>query len=240
MMNTTTSRLLTGASTLMVAAGLISLGLTPAAAHVSATSTSTAAEGYTQITFSVPNESDTASTNKLEITLPTDTPFASVRVKPVEGWTAKITEEKLPEPVTIGEGAITEAVSTITWSADEQHAIGPGQFQTFTVSAGPLPAEGTEIRMPVTQSYTDGRTVAWNESAVEGQEGPQRPVPSLVTTAAGADQHAAAQPTGEASTTQASATEASTSTGLGWAGLVAGLLGLVAGVIALIRTRRTR
>ena len=115
MTNTLTSpRLITGTSALAVAAGLTALGLSPAAAHVTANATSTAAGGYTQITFSVPTESDTASTNKLELTLPEDTPFASVRTKPVDGWTAEITEAELPEPVQVGEGAITKAASTIT------------------------------------------------------------------------------------------------------------------------------
>lgn len=244
-----TSRTVTTGSVLLLAAGLTALGLSPAAAHVSASSTSTAAGGWARITFTVPNESDTASTEKLEVRLPTDTPFSSVRVQPVEGWTAELTEEELPEPVQVGEGAITEAVTTITWTADEEHAIAPDQFQTFTVSAGPLPAAGTTLVLPATQSYTDGRTVAWDETAAEGEEEPQRPAPSLTTTAAEGEGHAhgagAGDSSAEASGTEASAAEASSTAGtsagsaLAWAALVAGLLGLAAGVVALLRTRRT-
>ncbi|MFI7580989.1 DUF1775 domain-containing protein [Kocuria kalidii] len=247
------SRTATTGSALLLAAGLTALGLSPAAAHVSASSTTTAAEGWARITFTVPNESDTASTEKLEVRLPTDTPFSSVRVQPVEGWTAELTEEELPEPVQVGEGAITEAVTTITWTADEEHAIAPDQFQTFTISAGPLPAAGTTLVLPATQSYTDGRTVAWDETHAEGEDEPQHPAPSLTTTAAEGEGHAHGAGSGdpsaeaaaaEASGTEAPATEASstegTSTGsaLTWVALVAGLLGLAAGVVALLRTRR--
>ena len=182
----------------------------------------------------MPNESDTASTRRLELRLPADTPFASVRIKPVEGWTAEVTEEELPEPVQVGEGAISEAASTVTWTADDEHVIDPGEFQTFTISVGPLPAEGTTLLLPVAQSYTDGRTVDWNEPAAEGHEEPAHPAPSLTVTAAegGADSHGGTPAAEEASAT------GNSSGALGWAGLVAGLLGLAAGVAALVRTRR--
>lgn len=239
-MTRTTPRVATTGSALLLATGLTVLGLSPAAAHVSASSTTTAAEGYARITFSVPNESETASTDGLEVRLPTDTPLASVRVQPVEGWTAELTEEELPEPVQVGEGAITEAVTTITWTADEQHAIAPDQFQTFTISAGPLPAEGTTLVMPATQSYTDGRTVAWDQTAAEGGEEPQHPAPSLTTTAAETEDHAhgAGADAAGVSAADVSSTEQA-STVLTWIALAAGLLGLAAGVVALLRTRRT-
>jgi uncharacterized protein YcnI len=257
-MTTLPPRWATAGSALLLATGLTALGLSPAAAHVTASSTTTAAEEWARITFTVPNESDTASTDRLELQLPAATPFSSVRVQPVEGWTAELTEEELPEPVQIGEGAITTAVTTITWTADAEHAIAPDEFQTFTVSAGPLPAEGTTLVMPVSQSYTDGRTVAWDEPAVEGEEEPQRPAPSLTTTAARSQGHAHAHGAGESSaggsshaasstgtpSAESSSAEASSSEGtspvgaLTWVALVAGVLGLVAGVVALLRPRR--
>ncbi|MEX5237415.1 YcnI family protein [Kocuria arenosa] len=237
---TSTARWTKGASAAAVAAGLMATGLSPAAAHVSATATSTAAGGYTQITFSVPNESDTASTTKLELTLPEDTPFASVRTQPVEGWNAEITEEELATPATVGEGAITEAASTITWTADAEHAIAPGEFQTFTISVGPLPGEeGKQIVLPVSQTYTDGRTVAWDQPATEGGEEPEHPAPSLTVTAAETDGHGA--PHGAATVAEQPEQTSAPSTGgntLGWVGLIAGLLGLAAGLTALARTRR--
>lgn len=246
--HTAAARPLRAAGALTAAAGLTALGLAPAAAHVTASSSSTAAEGYAQITFSVPTESDSASTTGVQLDLPAGTPFAAVRVQPVEGWSAQLTEEQLPEPVAVGEGAITEAVTTVTWTADAEHGIGPGEFQRFTVSVGPLPAEGTEILLPVTQTYSDGRAVAWDEPTTEGQGEPEHPAPSLTTTAAEGDEHhEGAQAAGQDGDTEAAgqdgdieaaaATGSSTGSVPGWAGLVAGLLGLAAGTAALLRSR---
>ncbi len=238
----TPSRLTTGVCAAAAAAGLMTLGLSPAAAHVTADATSTAAGGYTRITFSVPNESETASTTELELTLPEDAPFASVRTQPVEGWDAEITEQELATPATVGEGAITEAASTITWTADAEHRIGPGEFQTFTISVGPLPGEeGRQIVLPVSQTYTDGRTVAWDQPTTEGGVEPERPAPSLTITTAEAEAHGhgtAGQATTAAEQTEQSAARTTGSSALAWAGLLAGLLGLAAGATALLRTRR--
>jgi uncharacterized protein YcnI len=247
-MNTiTTPRPGTRTMTAAAVAALLATGLSPAAAHVSAEANTTAAGGYARITFAVPNESDTASTRRLELTLPEDTPFATVRTQPVEGWTAEITEEPLASPAPAGEGQITEAASTVTWTADADHAIGPGEFQTFTIQAGPLPEEeGRQIVLPVSQTYTDGRTVAWDQPAAEGQEEPEHPAPSLTVTAAeqkhghgpAGGGETTAEGAGTAAAEGASARESTAGAGPGWAGLVAGLLGLAAGVTALVRSRR--
>ena len=60
----------------------------PAAAHVTVNPSTATQGGYTKVTFRVPNESDEASTTKLEVNLPADAPVASVSLKPVPGWTA--------------------------------------------------------------------------------------------------------------------------------------------------------
>ena len=51
-----------------MAAGLMAFGASAASAHVRVDPDSTAEGSHTQLTFSVPNESDTAKTSKLEIT----------------------------------------------------------------------------------------------------------------------------------------------------------------------------
>ena len=238
MTNTTiTARWTRRAGIAAATTGLMALGLTPASAHVSAEATTTAAGGYTRITFSVPNESDTASTEQIQITLPEDAPFASVRTQPVPGWSAEVTETELATPAPAGEGSITEAASAITWTAEEGHSIDPGQFQTFTISAGPLPEEeGQQLLLPVSQTYTDGRTVAWDDPATQGQEEPEHPAPTLTVTAAEADSHGSTDEAAAAAENTAATTD--TSITMGWAGLIAGLLGLAAGATALVRTRR--
>jgi uncharacterized protein YcnI len=64
---------------------MIALGATAASAHISVAPDDTGANGYSHLTFNVPNESPTAKTSRLEVTLPTDTPFISVSVKPAGG-----------------------------------------------------------------------------------------------------------------------------------------------------------
>jgi uncharacterized protein YcnI len=246
------ARAITTGAVALTTAGLMTLGLGVASAHVTVAPASTTEDGYSQLTFSVPNESETAGTDKLEVQLPTEQPFTSVRVKPVEGWTAQVVTGTLPEPVTTADGAtLTEGPLSVVWTADPGAEISQQQYQTFSISVGRLPEAGTTVMLPATQSYTDGEVVAWDEETVEGAEEPEKPAPSFVTTAAeeGEGAHGAHGGAPTASTEPAepiAAEQAATSTdstsssaaAAGWAGLVAGLLGLAAGVTALARTRR--
>ncbi|MFE4195562.1 YcnI family protein [Paenarthrobacter sp. NPDC056912] len=240
-MKTSFRRTLKTLSVATLAAGILAAGAAAASAHVHVDPEDTAAGGYTHLTFSVPNESATAKTNKLEVALPTDTPFNSVSVKPVEGWTAQVVTADLPKPVTVNGATVTKAPGSVVWTADAAHQIGQNEYQTFSISVGVLPDAGTTITLPATQSYTDGTVVAWDQKAVDGQAEPEHPAPSFVTTAKdaeAADHHAAT--TASATPAPASATSSASSDGgstAGWFGLAAGLVGLAAGVTALARTR---
>lgn len=252
-MNTATSRTLKSATILATAAGLMALGVGAASAHVSVDPASTSAGGFSQLTFKVPNESETAKTTKLAVTLPTGTPFTSVSVKPMDGWTATVTEATLPAPVTVDGATITKAASSVTWTADRAHELGQHEYQTFSISVGRLPAAGTTVALPAAQTYSDGTVVNWNETETARQAEPRHPVPAFVTTDA-ADEHGhgagtdTAADTPAADTTAADATAASATTPVatapdntfGIAGMGAGLLGLAAGTAALIRTRSPR
>lgn len=254
----TPQRARTTGAVVLTTATLMAFGLGAANAHVSVAPTSTTENGYAQLTFSVPNESDTASTTTLEVQLPTEQPFTSVRVKPIEGWDAEVVTGALPEPVTTADGAtLTEAPLSVRWTAEEGSEIAPQQYQTFSISVGQLPDAGTTVMLPATQSYTDGEVVEWDDETVEGEAEPDKPAPSFLTTAAveGEDAHGGAAPeateeaaetakateTEEAADTEqaASTSDDDSASAVGWIGLVAGLLGLAAGVVALIRTRRT-
>jgi uncharacterized protein YcnI len=241
MTNTTVACLLRGTVALSISAGSLALGLSPSAAHVRATPASTAAGSPTQIDFSVLNESDKEATNKLELRFPLDTPFTSVHVKPIEGWTVRVAQEELPEPLTLGNETVTEAVATITWTADASHDIAPGEFQIFTIFAGPLPTPGTTMMMPATQTYTDGSTVVWDQPVLKGEETPDHPAPLLTATepVAGTGGHAVhGAPAPDKAAGQAAPTQNQpASTGLVWVAVVAGALGLLAGALALARTR---
>jgi uncharacterized protein YcnI len=159
-----------------LAAGIASTGL--ASAHVSVSSPDAAAGGYGKVVFRVPNESDTASTVKIRVQIPTDPPLASVSLQPVPGWTATTTKTPLNPPVTDDDGnQITEAVSVVEFAADAG-GIGPGQFQEFALSGGPFP-DAPSLTFPVVQTYSDGSESAWIEPTVDGQPEPEHPAPVL-------------------------------------------------------------
>lgn len=253
-MNTSLRRTLKTAAAASLTAGLLAAGAAAASAHVTVDPSATAEGGFTKLTFSVPNESETAKTNRLEVKLPTDTPLTSVSVKPMDGWKAQVVTTTLPKPVEVAGATVTKAPTSVIWTADAAHQIGQNEFQTFTLSVGRLPAAGTTLMLPAAQGYTDGTTVNWADAAeaehghasatssassspaAEAEE--HHPAPSFVVTAAetaGGSATPAPDAAPAGSATQAGASNGSQAAG--WTGLVAGLLGLAAGATALARTR---
>ncbi|HEU5473176.1 MAG TPA: YcnI family protein [Actinophytocola sp.] len=240
------------AGAVLTAAGLaLLLGTGSAAAHVTARviGEPAAQGGFTKITFRVPNEDNTAGTVMLAVKFPPDTPIASLRTKPVPGWTAVITRAPLPTPVKTEEAEITEAVSTITWTAAPGVRINPGEFQEFEVSGGPLP-HADKLVMPAVQTYDSGKVVSWDAPPpAEGAEEPEHPAPVLALSAASGSEHGAA-PAGDqnaqtdvtnaaSSSSTASGETDTTARWLAGLGLAVGALGLGVAAGVLIRTRRT-
>lgn len=205
----------------------------PAAAHVTVDPQSAPRDGYARVVFRVPNESDTASTTKLEVNLPVDTPVASVRTKPVPGWKATLTPTKLAKPIDNHGRQITEAITRITWEVtDADAAIAPGEFEEFPVSLGPLP-QADRIVFKTLQTYSDGEVVSWIEEPTPGAE-PEHPAPVLTLTdpvdsdgTATTDDAAADSGTGDSTLL----------TVLAVAGLAAGLAALLLAGLAYSRTR---
>ncbi|HEU4346855.1 MAG TPA: YcnI family protein [Actinoplanes sp.] len=205
----------------------------PAAAHVSVSSTSAVQGGYSTVTFKVPNESDQASTTKLEVTLPAEAPVASVSVRPVPGWTAVAEKSKLAKPLEAHGTQITEAVSKVTWTASGDAAIKPGQFQTFDVSMGPLP-QAPQMVFKALQTYSDGTVVRWiDEPTTDGSE-PESPAPVLKLAAAAGD--AGAPAAGQPAATPAESADTTLGTTFG---VIGAALGLIAMVLALLAYRRS-
>lgn len=171
----------------------------PASAHVSVDSPD--AEPGAEIavvTFHVPTESDTASTTKLAVQLPTADPFSEVAVLPQPGWTFTTKTTKLAKPITTADGAqLSEVTSEIDWTATSQAtAIKPGEFGDFTLRLGPMP-DASEVDFGALQTYSDGSTVAWNQTSAPGSTAePDHPKPTL-------ELHAAATTPKAASTTGA-------------------------------------
>jgi uncharacterized protein len=160
----------------------------PASAHVTVSSPDAAAGGFGKVVFRVPTESDTASTTKLRVTLPEDTPFAFVSAQPKPGWTVDVERAKLDEPITSHGTTLSEAVRTVTWSTSGD-GIAPGEFDEFALSLGQFPEVKT-LSFAAVQTYDDGEVVAWDQPTDKGGEEPERPAPTLELATA-ADEEAA-------------------------------------------------
>lgn len=218
----------------------------PAFAHVSVSAEGTAAKGgYATVNFKVPNERDNASTTKLEVSFPTDHPLASVMPEPVPGWTAKVTRSTLAKPVELHGEKISEAVSKVTWTADDGKGIQAGFFQKFPLSIGQLPEDTDELVFKALQTYSNKEVVRWIEVQEDGAEEPDNPAPVLALSAATDDHHggsstteesaaASAEPAAKTTTTAAEPADSSDTTArvLGVVGIVVGVAGVAFGVLA--------
>ena len=219
---------------------LLLLPATSADAHVRVSADRTTPGSFSALTFRVPNESDTAGTVEVSVQLPQDTPFRYVSTRPVPGWRATTKEATLPTPVEAEGTTLTKAVRTVTWTAERGTRIEPGEYQEFSISAGPLPSVGT-VLLPATQTYSDGEVVRWDQPTPAGGEEPEHPAPELVVAA---DAAGSASPAPEAPTSGTTGTAAAVTTAgrpdgvaraLGGTGLGLGLAALVVAVLGLRR-----
>lgn len=243
------------------ALALITSGI--AEAHVTAQPGVATKGSYAKIAFRVPTESATAGTVKLQVTLPTDHPIPSVLTTPMPGWTAVTAKVPLNPPVETDDGKVTEAVHTVTWTAQPGARVGPGQFADFEVNLGALPDNTDNLVMPAVQTYDDGTVVSWDQTQTPGGPEPEHPAPTLrlVDGSGGAHDMAAAGQTGatsagpmhdhgattaaaggggggDAGDAQSGGGADNTARWLGGIGLVLGALGLGLGAGAVARTRR--
>jgi periplasmic copper chaperone A len=205
-------------------------GAGAASAHVGVSSTDAAAGGFGTLTFRVPNESDTASTVALRISIPEESAMASLRAQPVPGWTVGTTRSDLATPLESHGEQVTSYVSVVEFRAADGGGIRPGEFQEFALSCGPFP-EADQLSFPTVQTYGDGTESAWIEPTVEGQAEPEHPAPVLPLTEAttGTATTAAADTTHDATGTATDTAAAST----GHGDTSPGALALVLSIVAL-------
>lgn len=196
------------------------------------------------VTFTVPNEEATARTTAVRIALPASAGFTTADPVAIAGWRA------------------TVRTSAGKPAAIEYHAtgggIGDGQTQAFIVTLGAVPNTGS-VLLAVTQTYSNGQVVRWNEATPASGAEPEHPAPTLyITDTAPADHDtdddaAEAEQAGSterpstddhsASTAAPAATSAADGSdtlalGLATAALVIALGALAAAVVALLRRRR--
>ena len=125
-----------------------------ASAHVTVQPSEAIAGGFQTFVVQVPNERDDASTTKIQVEFPQE--FASVSFQPKDGWKRDVKIVQFDEPIEAFGEEVTEGVGTVTWSGGE---IGPGEFETFAFSVGPVP-EG-DLEFPAIQTYSSGEVVRW-------------------------------------------------------------------------------
>jgi uncharacterized protein YcnI len=224
-----------------LAAGGVLLIAGPASAHVTVQPDQAAAGAADQVfAFRVPNESDTASTVKVDVYFPADHPIASALVGAVPGWTSEVKTAKLAQPIQTDDGQVTEAVSEIVWTGGK---IAPGQYQDFTVDFGQLPKDTKQLVFKTLQTYSDGSVVRWIDAPAAGGTEPQHPAPTLNLTAASGSTDASTSHSGGSQNTAAGSSSSSSSSDdaarvLGGIGVVVGVAGVVLGFLGWRRGGR--
>lgn len=206
-----------GLATLLLVAALA----LPALAHTTVRPDTAVPGAYAVYTIRVPNESDTAATERIEVQVPEG--LEASRYEPQPEW-----EISIDDDVIVIEGG----------------AIAPGEFKDFRFQAQ-NPEQATQLRFNAVQTYDDGEVAEWI-----GDEGSGSPASfvEIGGEADGGDAHGGAveeaREGGDAGSDDAEpvAVSATTSggsggTGMGMAGLVAGVAGLALGGVAFARTR---
>jgi uncharacterized protein YcnI len=220
----------------VAAAAILVLGAPLVAdAHVKVSPNTAAAGDDIEVTFRVPNEMENAGTVKVEIDLPTATPFAGAVYQPVPGWSARIVTAKLPKPIENDGVQVTEAPVKVIYTADPGTQIKVGQFQEFPIALDLTPDTGS-VEFPTFQTYSNGQIVRWDQKTPADGDEPDNPAPTLYINDA--------PPTDTESGITLAATNGAVSTAstaliLGTGGLALGVIALVLGVFAFVRTRRS-
>ncbi|MGH2687951.1 MAG: YcnI family protein [Actinomycetota bacterium] len=205
----------------VLAGGLAAALAVPAEAHVTLNPREAPKGGRARFDIRVPNERPDASTVKVEVQMPDEHVFPTVRVLPVAGWTYTISKKTLATPIKEEDGEITEAVASITWQGG---TIKPDEFMEFPISMGPLPTDADELRFKSIQTYSSGEVVRWIEVPEAGRPEPEHPAPVVKLVAATSE---AAPPASPAAATGESATP-------GAGGVAA--FALVLAILAVIRS----
>ena len=101
-----------------MAGAFVLLMAAPALAHVTVQPPEAPTGSFFAFAVRVPNERPDASTTKVEVQFPET--VTNVSVQPHPGWDYEVKMKTLDEPIEVFGEEVTEAVDTITWSANRQ------------------------------------------------------------------------------------------------------------------------
>lgn len=225
-------------------AGLVSAP--SAQAHISIHPNTVPAGAFATLDVRVPGEQEGAHVEKVDMLLPDG--FLGVDYEPVPGWSTKVIEKKLAQPVEEDGEKIDTEVSRIVWTwTGPLGEVGNGQFVSFPLSvAVPRDAAGKALEFRAVQTYSNGQVDRWIEAPLEAEH----PAPRIDVTAAGGviadvagkEAGPAAGQSARSATASPSATvvqgKGGASEGLAVTALILGALGLATGLGALVAARR--
>lgn len=237
---------------------LTTLVAVPAAAHVTAIASTTAAGSRAIVHLRVPHGCGDSPTEKLEVQIPAG--VVSVKPEQTPGWDIDVEIGPLDEPYDNHGTLVTEDVKVVTWTAQPGNALPNSQFRDFGLQVRFPDAEGETLAFAAIQTCTNGETEAWIEVSDDPDASLDMPAPTVTLTAAsggghgassdpyagsdteGGDDHGAEQTSGTSETvtvTPAASDAPSSPHALTYVALVVGALGLVAGGLGLRASRRT-
>jgi periplasmic copper chaperone A len=227
----------------VLAIGLVCAGAIPAWAHVTvAPEEAVKGASDVEIAFRVPNEETKASTNKVEIVIPSDPPLLGVLAQPVAGWTTTVVTTHLAKALHTDDGDISDVVTDVTWTASNaDSAIKPDNYQRFSIIAGALP-DADQIVFKAVQTYSDGTVVRWVDPVTAGGPAAERPTPILRLTAPTGSATATTTPTTAATGTASGTIEtvkndADTAKTIGIIAIIFAVIALAGMAFSLVRKR---
>lgn len=224
---TTMKRLLSLTAAAALAGGLLTVGATSAAAHVTVEADTTEAGSYAVLTFSVPHGCGNSPTTALAIEVPEE--FNNVTPTAHPSWDVQVVTEE----VSAGDedDTMIERPAEVVYTAHEPLPANIRDAVELSVLLPDTPGE--TLAFPVVQRCQDGED-GWVELAEDHQDAAELEMPAPTLTLTGSPSEEPAATEGATGTDDGSSAPAA----VVWVALTFGAGGLLLGGLALVRTRR--
>jgi periplasmic copper chaperone A len=161
-----------------VLVGACALAPAGAQAHVSLHPNAIPQGAYVTVYVRVPNELAHADISSVRIKLPDG--VLSALGAPPAGWSFRARTRKLATPIKTDDGVVSTEVTEVDFTGGHTP---PGQFAylPLTLSLPAAAKQGTVLRFPTVQTYSDGTVVRW----IDPTAGDEHPAPTIDVTAPG-------------------------------------------------------